>query len=493
MENNGTILQQISNQQKSRINNSFTPNIQAGTSRLISLLDIKDNYNISIPDYQRPYVWNIDKIETLINDLKYHLRESSAENYFLGSVLFFNRNFQYEIIDGQQRLTTFLLLDYICNQTESLLIQHKEKLQFHFNSPISKENISLNKNYLENNHKEWLNNNWNKLKLQMVVSVIITKNQDDAFTFFETQNNRGKKLSSVDYLKSYHLRELKGDEPKQRYFASRWDRNNNKQFLNILYTKILWRTRNWKGNNVYYGNQEGVLSEFQKRLSKMDRSKIKIYPSVKNKLAKAIEFTDNNGIKLLALPISLEAKPIDYPFAIRQPLEKGIGFFLYTEKYNDLYRLLFYKSEVSNELVHFREFYQKIYINAAMSNYFVEFFRLACIVYYDKFENENFYQFVQYLDYLIGVKRISLSSVVAQTPIIILRDNKQNLLDVISNAFDPFEVFNFIKSIADKTVYENETIEINNKVKGRYKKAVLDYYKIDSLNNNLAKRLDWIV
>ncbi len=492
MDNSETVLQQMNDYQKSRLNNYYKPNIRAGTSKLISLLDIKENTIITIPNYQRPYVWNVGKIETLINDLKYHLKESVIEYYFLGSVLFFNKNNQYEIIDGQQRLTTFLLIDYICNQSESLIIQNEDQLQFHFNSPISKENITLNKNYLKNNHQEWLNDNWNKLKLQIVVSVIITNNQDDAFTFFETQNNRGKKLSSVDYLKSYHLRELKGDLSKQRYFATRWDKNNNKQFLNILYTKILWRTRNWKGKNVYYGNQEGVLSEFQKRLSKMDRLKIKIYPSVKNKLAKAIEFTDSNGIRLLTSPISLEAKAIDYPFAIRQPLEKGIGFFLYTEKYNDLYRLLFYKEEVPNHLVHFRDFYQKIYINAGMSNYFVEFFRLACIVYYDKFENEKFYQFVQYLDYLIGVKRISLSSVVAQTPIIILRDNKQNLLDVISNAFDPFEVFSFIKSIADKTVYEDELIVIDNKVRGRYKNAVLQYYKKEDLNN-LAKRLDWIL
>lgn len=71
-----------------------------------------------IPDYQRPYAWEQDECETLWNDIftfAFPDNDSSKFNnndeYFLGPIVTFkNENDKLEVIDGQQRLTTLMLL-----------------------------------------------------------------------------------------------------------------------------------------------------------------------------------------------------------------------------------------------------------------------------------------------------------------------------------------------------------------------------------------------
>lgn len=71
-----------------------------------------------IPDYQRPYAWGTDECETLWSDLfAFAFPGDNYENfdendeYFLGPIVTFkNEDGRQEIIDGQQRLTTIMLL-----------------------------------------------------------------------------------------------------------------------------------------------------------------------------------------------------------------------------------------------------------------------------------------------------------------------------------------------------------------------------------------------
>ena len=72
-----------------------------------------------IPDYQRPYAWGEDECATLWDDLfafafpgdDYEGFDSTSDEYFLGPIVTFkNSRGQLEIIDGQQRLTTIMLL-----------------------------------------------------------------------------------------------------------------------------------------------------------------------------------------------------------------------------------------------------------------------------------------------------------------------------------------------------------------------------------------------
>lgn len=70
-----------------------------------------------IPDYQRPYSWEREQCETLWDDILTfafpidHTFNANNDRYFLGTILTFqNDYYESEVIDGQQRLITFLLM-----------------------------------------------------------------------------------------------------------------------------------------------------------------------------------------------------------------------------------------------------------------------------------------------------------------------------------------------------------------------------------------------
>lgn len=474
--------------------------IVAGTALFKSIFAFNGGYSIKIPDYQRPFVWNSEKVDTLINDLQYHIEHSSGQAYYMGSILFFCQNGSYDIIDGQQRLTSLLILDKIANKGQSILAKHTDKVQFIFNSPISKKNIVEVKNFIKDYKNDWLQNNWIKVIDDLAFSIIVTNKQDDAFSFFETQNNRGVKLGAADYLKSFHLRELRKEEGKQVAFAKQWDANNTNQFLNYLFNQVIWRGRTWKGSNVWYESQDDVLQEFQKKtLAPVIKNQVQIFPTVKNKIAHAIRYDEHDGILLDTSPIALKSHAINYPFALRQPIEKGIGFFLYSERYAAMYNFLFYTEHAKNtELNKFSDFYNAIYNQKGMSEYLQSLYRLCIVLYYDKFESTQIDKFAQYLNYYIGAYRVDLSSIYDKTVICILRDQKQNLLDIISHAFIPEQVFDFILENTKDEVFRLETIPLakeNGKlmytVRSNYKRSLLKYYNKED-QTSLKALKEWI-
>ena len=68
-----------------------------------------------IPEYQRPYAWTNEQIETLFDDIwEFATTIGGLEQngtYFLGSIVSFENEWQeQEIIDGQQRITSLFLL-----------------------------------------------------------------------------------------------------------------------------------------------------------------------------------------------------------------------------------------------------------------------------------------------------------------------------------------------------------------------------------------------
>lgn len=96
-----------------------------------------------IPDYQRPYAWGEDECGTLWDDLfmfafpedNYELFDSKNDEYFLGPIVTFkNSDGQLEIIDGQQRLTTIMLLlrafyDKFSNMRDKQSVKMREVIE----------------------------------------------------------------------------------------------------------------------------------------------------------------------------------------------------------------------------------------------------------------------------------------------------------------------------------------------------------------------------
>ena len=73
-----------------------------------------DDYLFEIPYFQRPYAWTTEETDELLTDLMAAMDESSGtQSYFLGSVVLVkvpSDSVEYQVIDGQQRLTTLTML-----------------------------------------------------------------------------------------------------------------------------------------------------------------------------------------------------------------------------------------------------------------------------------------------------------------------------------------------------------------------------------------------
>ena len=71
---------------------------------------LTENKMYFIPEYQRPYSWSIDNVSQLLDDLETSFSNEEPE-YFIGSMICINKgNNFFEVVDGQQRLTTLSLI-----------------------------------------------------------------------------------------------------------------------------------------------------------------------------------------------------------------------------------------------------------------------------------------------------------------------------------------------------------------------------------------------
>ena len=104
-----------------------------------------DKYYFVVPDYQREYVWEADKhiYQFLVDiDEEFDAHSIEQQSYFLGSIIIVKKDSKYDVIDGQQRLTTIVLcLCAIRNILESL--NDKEPL-----SRMSSNMLDITKNWL---------------------------------------------------------------------------------------------------------------------------------------------------------------------------------------------------------------------------------------------------------------------------------------------------------------------------------------------------------
>ena len=95
---------------------------------------LTNSYNFyTIPEYQRPFKWNREKIERLIQDVKESI---DTGEYFIGSFILIKKPEGFDVIDGQQRLTTLtLILDWPPNSGQDWLMTHADPsimFSFHF-------------------------------------------------------------------------------------------------------------------------------------------------------------------------------------------------------------------------------------------------------------------------------------------------------------------------------------------------------------------------
>lgn len=231
-----------------------------------------------IPDYQRPYAWNEEKCETLWEDLfsfafpNNNIEEFDEDDeYFLGPIVTYqNDNKKLEVIDGQQRLTTLMLLlrafyDYFIYAQDSITKKTREEIakclwktdindepkldELKIQSDVAGEDDKteflnilktgiVEKNYVSNYaknfryFKEKIEEFAKKYSIYTATFVqIIMKNcillpieaddQNTALRIFSTLNDRGMPLSDADIFKAqfYKYYSEKGNKNE---FITKW-------------------------------------------------------------------------------------------------------------------------------------------------------------------------------------------------------------------------------------------------------------------------------
>lgn len=265
-----------------------------------------------IPDYQRPYAWGEKECQTLWDDIFSFAFpngnsgnfNSDMDEYFLGPIVTFQNNGKKEVIDGQQRLTTLLLLlrafydafeqqkdeesiktrsniakciwktdEYETPSMTSLKIDSQvatdndkeEFLNILKTGEIYKENKSkYAQNYrffqekikdLKNNYPAYVTLFPMRIMNNCILLPIEADTQDTALRIFSTLNDRGKPLADADIFKAQFYKYYSEKNQKDK-FIKEWKNleektdeifNGRGYSMDELFTQYMYYERAKKG------------------------------------------------------------------------------------------------------------------------------------------------------------------------------------------------------------------------------------------------------
>ncbi len=241
-----------------------------------SIAEVLDDKKYTVDFFQREYKWEERHIEQLVSDLtssflneyKEEHERPEIENYnsyYLGPFVVSVKNGQRSIIDGQQRLTSLtLLLIYLNNLQKKL--GHEEKLESYiFSEKFGKKSFNIQveertpclealfkegdyevteyddestKNMaaryvdIENAFPEEIKSetlpyfiDW--LKYNVILVEIMAYSDENAYTIFETMNDRGLNLTPTEMLKGFILSRF-GEDQKRQKANELWKRSMQK-------------------------------------------------------------------------------------------------------------------------------------------------------------------------------------------------------------------------------------------------------------------------
>lgn len=267
---------------------------------------LSQDFFFRIPEYQRPFSWEGDNFENLIDDI---ITASKDQEYFLGTIVLHKTDSKsnYDVVDGQQRLTSLMILlaclrDMVSDakykdgikekilQRENVVDGIPEKVRLEvkdreiFSTLVTAEGgTSTERKESDLPEPEWryiqAANIFKKqlarldqpalqelitfLNQKCVVIYLATSTFDDAFRLFTIVNDRGKQLRRIDVLKSINIAPNIVTKPTVRNrIAQRWEDlekdlgEANFESVFHLLRFILLKDK----------PQEDVLKEFQNRV-----------------------------------------------------------------------------------------------------------------------------------------------------------------------------------------------------------------------------------
>ncbi len=309
-----------------------------------------------IPDYQRPYQWTEKNCEKLLDDLFSSYEYYKESGYFCGSLVLIVINTDsetnaetYDIVDGQQRLSTFILLakvladlyngldpEYLEYLQESWKDRYTERkrLSFntigsnaeydfqdaleHFNDSQASKNKNNKNNYLKNavclkdylreKEIEDINKFIKWLYFNVKFITIICPNIDKALRIFNVLNARGLALNATDIFKGELLKELAKEED-QKKLVSRWNalhqkcsgneskfpkRKENKREKNATETLFSWYLTYLNPVTSVKSMEERLADQFE-RLNKPPLEYLKGVEDFYNAYCEILEMQDRHA------------------------------------------------------------------------------------------------------------------------------------------------------------------------------------------------------
>ena len=198
-------------------------------------------WELRIPPYQRPYKWTKKNITDLLLDIETSIREAKKYKdfkYRVGTVILHANTEEekptYDIVDGQQRILSFLLLSrYLELECGVVSSQSKHK----FSSTVTQKNLHENYKAIwewfafapAGMHKDFKD----AMKEHLEVVVITVNEISEAFQLFDSQNSRGRALYPHDLLKAYHLRVMSGKKGEERA-VEEWEAKDPKAIAELF-------------------------------------------------------------------------------------------------------------------------------------------------------------------------------------------------------------------------------------------------------------------
>ncbi|MFB1284378.1 DUF262 domain-containing protein [Helicobacter pylori] len=291
--------------------------MKADAIKLLDFIGKSQEKQFVIPIYQRLYSWKKEQCEQLWDDIIKIGGNDKMNGHFIGSILYVRVDATHSspllIIDGQQRLTTIMLLfialrNHLNDEDEFLEKFSHQKIQNRYliNSDKDGDNkfrlilsesdkdtlLSLidkdrrkpsepSSKIMENFKlfEEWIRKNTDKLETifkglekLMIVWIALEKGKDDPQLIFESMNSKGIELTQTDLIRNYIVMETEV-EKQESFYNQYWrameeDFKQNETLFNQFVRHYLTiKTREIPNiNKVYeafkdYQQKEGIEIE----------------------------------------------------------------------------------------------------------------------------------------------------------------------------------------------------------------------------------------
>lgn len=201
----------------------------------MELLNIKqlfeDDKQYIVPIYQRDYAWTHKEAKQLIDDIRDYIVDNKERSYYIGSLVVYSKGDNlYEVVDGQQRLTTLTIMLRALKskgvEIDSKLTNAKLSFEHRAQSTNSLKNLgegdtSIDEMYhiLQKANYGHCNEFTEYLLEKVKILLVEIPKDTDLNHYFEIMNTRGEQLEKHEVLKARLMSMLKYDDEEMRTTA----------------------------------------------------------------------------------------------------------------------------------------------------------------------------------------------------------------------------------------------------------------------------------